>query len=241
MGENSKNNHNVEQKGISPGILRRFVQLLILIILQAVILFGAAGRMDYSEGWAYMLQYVGFIVLNAIVLLPGDKGLIEERGRILENTRGWDRLVSAFYALFGIGMLLVAALDARWGWSPRLGLALQMIGWVIMALGYGIFSWAMASNKYFSAMVRIQVERGHAVALGGPYRFLRHPGYIGIIVYSLALPVMFNSLWTFLPAVGMVLVIIIRTTLEDRTLQRELAGYAGYVQKVRYRLIPGVW
>jgi protein-S-isoprenylcysteine O-methyltransferase Ste14 len=241
MSENNAKNHIDEKTGITPGIVRRFIQLMIIIILQAVILFFAAGRLDYGEGWAYLVQYVGFIVLNAILLMSGNKDLIEERSRILENTKGWDRVVSVFYGLFGLGMLLVAALDARWGWSPHLGLAPQIIAWVIMALGYGMFSWAMASNKYFSVMVRIQEERGHAVAIGGPYRFLRHPGYIGIIVYSLALPVMFSSLWTFLPAMGMVVVIIIRTILEDRTLHRELAGYTGYAQKVRYRLIPGVW
>jgi len=120
-------------------------------------------------------------------------------------------------------------------------LASQAAGWIVMALGYGLFSWAMVSNKFFSAMVRIQDERGHTVALGGPYRFVRHPGYIGIIVYCLAAPVMFSAWWAYIPALGLCVTIVYRTILEDRTLQRELDGYAAYGQRVRYRLVPGVW
>jgi protein-S-isoprenylcysteine O-methyltransferase Ste14 len=123
----------------------------------------------------------------------------------------------------------------------HLPLAAQVTAWVVMALGYGLFSWAMYSNQFFSAMVRIQQERGHAVALCGPYRYVRHPGYIGIIVYSLATPIMFGCMWAYLPALGLCLTILVRTALEDRTLLRELDGYTGYAQRVRYRLVPRLW
>ena len=227
--------------GLSRGVVNRFIQLAIAIIVQALILFGTAGSLRYPEGWAYLIQYVGFIILNAFLLLPGGKELIEERSRILENTRGWDRVVSVLYAIFGLGILVVAGLDWRFGWSPQLPLAAQAAGWIVMALGYGLFSWAMYSNKFFSAMVRIQDERGHAVAIGGPYRYVRHPGYIGIIVYSLAAPVMFSAWWVYVPATLLVVVILIRTVLEDRTLRSELEGYTAYARRVPYRLVPGVW
>jgi protein-S-isoprenylcysteine O-methyltransferase Ste14 len=229
------------ERGLSRGVINRFMQLAVAIVVQALILFGTAGSLRYPEGWAYLFQYVGFIILNAFLLLPGGKELIEERGRNLQHTRGWDRAVSVFYTIFGLGILVVAGLDWRFDWSPHLSLALQAAGWIVMALGYGLFSWAMVSNKYFSAMVRIQDERGHAVAIGGPYRFVRHPGYIGIIVYSLAAPVMFSALWAYIPATLLVVLIVVRTILEDRTLQSELEGYAEYAQRVRYRLLPGVW
>jgi protein-S-isoprenylcysteine O-methyltransferase Ste14 len=187
------------KNNITRGIVNRFLQLLFAVLLQALILFGTAGSLRYPEGWAYLVQYVGFIILNAFLLLPGGKELVAERSRILENTRGWDRMVSAFYAVFGLGILVVAGLDWRFSWSAHLPLAAQVTAWVVMALGYGLFSWAMYSNRFFSAMVRIQQERGHAVALGGPYRYVRHPGYIGIIVYSLATPIMFGCMWAYLP------------------------------------------
>jgi len=227
--------------GLSQGVINRFLQLAIAIVIQALILFGTAGSLRYPEGWAYLAQYIGFIILNAFLLLPGGKELIEERSRILENTRGWDRVVAVFYTIFGLGILVVAGLDWRFGWSSHLPLVAQAAGWIVMALGYGLFSWAMVSNKYFSAMVRIQDERGHTVAIGGPYRFVRHPGYIGIIVYSLAAPVMFNAFWAYIPALGLCITIVLRTILEDRTLQRELEGYTGYAQRVCYRLVPGIW
>jgi protein-S-isoprenylcysteine O-methyltransferase Ste14 len=226
---------------LTPGVIQRIAQLAVFLIVQAVILFLAAGTLRYAEGWAYLAQYIGFIILNSLILLPGGKELVEERGRILQNSRGWDRVVVIFYSLFGLGILLVAGLDKRFGWTPSLGLVVQASGWVVMALGYGLFSWAMASNKYFSTMVRIQEERGHRVTVGGPYRFVRHPGYIGVIVYSLAAPFMFSSWWVYIPSVLLIIVLVIRTVLEDRTLQRELDGYLAYSQNVRYRLVPGIW
>jgi protein-S-isoprenylcysteine O-methyltransferase Ste14 len=240
MSANNSAQHS-GKTGLSRVLINRFLQLAIAIVVQALILFGTAGSLRYPEGWAYLIQYVGFIILNAFLLLPGGKELIEERSRILENMRGWDRVVGVFYTIFGLGILVVAGLDWRFGWSPHLPFVAQAAGWIVMGLGYGLFSWAMYSNKFFSTVVRIQDERGHAVAIGGPYRFVRHPGYIGVIVYSLAAPVMFGALWAYFPAALLVVVIVVRTVLEDRTLRSELEGYAAYAQRVPYRLLPGVW
>jgi protein-S-isoprenylcysteine O-methyltransferase Ste14 len=113
-----------------------------------------------------------------------------------------------------------------------------MIGFV---LGLALFSWAMFSNTFFSSAVRIQQERGHAVCNTGPYRFVRHPGYVGAILQSLVMPLMLNSLWAFIPAGLAVLLMVVRTALEDKTLQEELQGYTEYAHRVRYRLLPGVW
>lgn len=110
-----------------------------------------------------------------------------------------------------------------------------------MALGMSLFSWSMATNAYFSAMVRIQADRGHQVVSSGPYRFVRHPGYTGVIIFSLATPPMLDALWAFIPAVVLVITMIIRTRLEDRTLNAELEGYPEYAGCVRYRLVPGIW
>jgi protein-S-isoprenylcysteine O-methyltransferase Ste14 len=120
-------------------------------------------------------------------------------------------------------------------------LALQIAALVVAALGYALGTWAMGANAFFSKIVRIQKDRGHAVATGGPYRYLRHPGYLGTIVFELATPIMLGSLWALIPGGLGALLLIIRTVLEDRTLHEELDGYEKYAQKVRYRLLPGIW
>jgi protein-S-isoprenylcysteine O-methyltransferase Ste14 len=112
---------------------------------------------------------------------------------------------------------------------------------VVGFLGYAVIPWAVANNKYFSQIVRIQTDRGHSVAATGPYRIVRHPSYLGMIAFELAAPLLLGSWWSLLISVVNVFLIILRTTLEDRTLQKELPGYAEYATRVRYRLLPGVW
>ena len=222
-------------------LVKRTLQIVFLIVVQGVCLFAAAGQLTWLAAWAYMGLYVGIIALNAALMLPGGKELIAERSKYLENARGWDRLVMLLWMLLGPGMLLVAGLDQRWSWSPPLALPLRIVAFVLMAAGFGFFSWAMYVNRFFASRVRIQEERGHSVTTGGPYRFVRHPGYIGTIVYSLVTPFVLGSLWAIIPGVLLAAVVVVRTALEDRTLQAELPGYAEYAQKTRYRLVPGVW
>jgi protein-S-isoprenylcysteine O-methyltransferase Ste14 len=118
---------------------------------------------------------------------------------------------------------------------------LHITAFVITALGYSLGTWATLVNRFFSAVVRIQRDRGHTVVSSGPYRLIRHPGYAGAVVTSLATPLLLGSLWALIPAVLAVCTLIIRTALEDRTLQEELEGYHDYTARVRYRLLPGVW
>jgi protein-S-isoprenylcysteine O-methyltransferase Ste14 len=138
-------------------------------------------------------------------------------------------------------MLIVAGFDDRWSWSPPQAVAVQIAAFVAVALGDVLFAWAMASNMFFSSVVRIQQDRGHTVQSGGPYRFVRHPGYLGTIVPTLATPLALGSLWAFIPAGLLTAVMVVRTALEDKTLRDELAGYTEYAQRTRYRLVPGVW
>jgi len=138
-------------------------------------------------------------------------------------------------------VLLIAGLDTRFGWTGRVALALQIVAIAIFMLGGALFSWAMVSNAYFSTVVRIQEDRGHTVCTTGPYRFVRHPGYVGAILQSLAVPLMLGSLWALVPGGLAALLIVARTALEDRTLWEELDGYKEYARRVRYRLLPGVW
>jgi len=223
------------------GIARRFIQLGLMIILQAVLLFGSAGSLRWRPGWAYLGLYLLMLALNAIVLLPNDQGLIEERGRVKEGRPSWDRAFGVAYALLGPSILLVGGLNARFGWLPAIPLWLQVLGGAIMALAYLVFAWAMSANRFFSAVVRVQKDRGHSVVSTGPYRFVRHPAYAGSLVLCLATPLLLGSAWALIPGVLTDAAILVRTALEDATLQRELEGYAEYAQRVRFRLIPGVW
>jgi protein-S-isoprenylcysteine O-methyltransferase Ste14 len=222
-------------------IARRFAQIGVLILVYAALLFGAAGRLDWAAGWAYMGIYVAFIALNAVLLLPGRRDLIAERGRVAPNTQRWDRVLAAFYTLTGPAILVIGGLDRRFDWTEPFPLVVPVVAGVVMALGYGLFSWAMVSNPFFSTVVRIQTDRGHTVATGGPYRFVRHPGYAGALALTLATPFLLGSWPALIPSVALVAILVVRTILEDRTLRRELPGYTEYAGRVRYRLLPGIW
>jgi protein-S-isoprenylcysteine O-methyltransferase Ste14 len=132
-------------------------------------------------------------------------------------------------------------LDIRFRWSQQIPLALRIAASGIATLGLLVTDWAVVSNKFFSGVVRIQKERGHTVVTRGPYRYIRHPGYAGAILHNIATPVILSSLWGLLPAGFVVCVTIIRTVLEDRTLQEELDGYKAYAKRVPYRLLPSIW
>ncbi len=226
---------------LAPAIRKRFVQLGLIVLIQAALLFISAGRWDWIAAWVYLAVYVGFIIANAIIMLPRNPELAVERSTIKKDAKGWDKTVNVLEAVFGLTMLVVAGLDIRYGWSPEHALWVQIVALVFMVLGYALFSWAMASNQFFSAIVRIQGDRGHAVATGGPYRMVGHPGYSGFVVFTLAAPFLFGSLWALIPAVLMVVLMIVRTRLEDATLHKELDGYQDYARQVRYRLVPGLW
>ncbi|MBI3739114.1 MAG: isoprenylcysteine carboxylmethyltransferase family protein [Chloroflexi bacterium] len=228
---------------MKPAVRRRLIQIGLLIVFQFALLFASAGRLDWGAGWAYVILYIAFIGYNAALLLPrGSEELMEERSKVGEGAKWWDRyIIGMLTALSGPAILVVAGLDERFGWSSNLTNGIQFGSGLIVALGYLLFGWAMASNKFFSTVVRIQKDRGHTVQTGGPYRFVRHPAYAGMIAFSIAMPFMLDSLWALIPAFILIVVVIIRTLLEDRTLQAELEGYKEYTAKVRYRLVPGIW
>jgi protein-S-isoprenylcysteine O-methyltransferase Ste14 len=146
--------------------------------------------------------------------------------------------------LVGIGgalIPLVAGLEARYNWSTTFSLPVILLSLVAILAGYILGSYALIENRFFSGMVRIQFDRGHQVVSSGPYRWMRHPGYVGALLAYLATPFFLDSTWAFIPAVFLSIVLIIRTQLEDKVLQEELPGYREYAVRVRYRLLPGVW
>ena len=181
---------------------------------------------------------LGILAINMLILSPE---LMAERGQPRENVKDWDRVLTSLTTFPILALLIVAGLDERFGWSPELAVAIHLIGLAFIALGQGLFSWAMTSNLFFSTAVRIQMDRGQTVVSGGPYRYLRHPGYVGMIVSLFATALVFGSLWALIPAGLAAVLFVVRTALEDKVLLEELDGYQDYARQVRYRLLPGVW
>lgn len=205
-------------------------------------LFLVAGSLNWPMAWVYLGLVVVGLATTTILLAITHPDLLIERSHIGEGVKPWDKVLSR---LMAIGVLLptlaVAGLDHRWAWSPTVPLYVEIGGAVLFAMGMSWVSWAMVSNRFFAPVVRIQRDRGHTVATAGPYRIVRHPGYVGMILCGMAVPLMLGSLWALILAVVGVGVAVLRTALEDRTLQNELERYREYASRVRYRLIPGLW
>jgi len=154
----------------------------------------------------------------------------------------WDRILMPLMSLgFPLITYIVSGLDERFGWSPDLPNVIQIMALVLIFAGSMLGTWAMIANRFFSSHVRIQTDRGHTVVNSGPYRFMRHPSYAGVLLAWIATPIFFSSTWAAIPAVLAGIVVVLRTALEDRTLQAKLPGYREYAQIVRYRLVPGIW
>ena len=223
------------------GIVARGVQLGISFLIEAAILFGASGHIDWGWAWVFLGLYIVAVAINASLMLRRSPEMIAERGQAA-ITRTWDKVVSGLWALGQYLLLpLVAALDLRLLWSGEMAPGWHIAGTLLFAAGMALFSWAMITNAYFSTAVRIQSERGHTVCTTGPYRFVRHPGYSGTLLQSVGAALLLGSWWALLPALLAMGAITARTALEDRTLQAEPSGYAEYAREVRYRLIPLVW
>ena len=229
------------RQNIASGIVMRFVQVAIVFILQAAILFLSAGRSNWIWAWIYLGICMVSLSINSTIMLRTCPETIAERGRPKE-TKDWDKVIAGLWSLvLFIVLPLVAGLDERFDWTRALNVAWNIAGAVVLAIGLGLAAWAMIANAYFSTAVRIQTDRGQTVCRKGPYRFVRHPGYVGFTLQSIGTAVLLGSLWALIPGFMAMVLMIIRTYLEDRTLQAELAGYKDYVQEVRYRLVPGVW
>jgi protein-S-isoprenylcysteine O-methyltransferase Ste14 len=223
--------------------LRVIVQLLLFAVVMPLLPLLISWRWDWWEAWVYAaICILGFAVSRALAARR-HPDLIAERARFLqhEDAKPWDKLLAPLVGL-GSGLIpLITGLDERLGWSPAFSLPVKIIALVIILAGFILSSYALIENRFFSGMVRLQTDRDQQVVSSGPYAWMRHPGYAGSLLVYLAIPLFLDTSWAFLPAVFFVIVVIIRTHLEDKTLQEELPGYQEYARRVRYRLLPGVW
>jgi len=238
---NVKRKSSKQNDDLVRGAVQRGIQVLVILLFYGLLLFISAGRLDWPTAWGYLAVYLVTVCINMTIILRKNPEFAVERGKVKEDTKGWDQWVTNIAGIFMIVGLIVPGLDRRFGWSSPFSFTLQLAGFIVLALGYALFSWAMLSNEFFETTVRVQRDRGQTVARSGPYHFVRHPGYVGMILQLLSTPFALGSWWGILPAVIAAGLFILRTALEDRTLQTELDGYAEYAEQVRYRLLPGVW
>ena len=224
------------------GVVRWCVREVSGTILIGVILFWGGGTFDWPFAWVLGGIVFATFVAQAGLLIPRSPGLLAERAkRMQQGTKRFDRIILPIYGITTLAAFLVAALDYRWAWGPRLSLASQAVGLLLAALGSGYTTWAMVANSFFAFSVRIQQDRGHKVATSGPYKRVRHPGYVGAILYAIGSAAALGSYWAMVPALASVVLLVIRTVLEDRTLQADLPGYPDYAARTRFRLLPGIW
>lgn len=231
---------NTQAKLITPKIIVRLAFVLIVFPLTPMII---SGVWDWWEAWAYaVINILGFIV-SRVLAARRNPDIISERARSMDmqDAKPWDKILSPALAFGSLLILIVAGADKGFGWTTPFTLNAKLAALLVVILGYAIGSWALVENKFFSGVVRIQTDRGHRVVTTGPYRFVRHPGYAGALWTYLATPILFDSLWAFIPSLLLFAVLVLRTSLEDRTLQAELPGYAEYAQRTRFRLFPGIW
>jgi protein-S-isoprenylcysteine O-methyltransferase Ste14 len=218
-----------------------FVKSFAGIFFFIVILFISAGRIDYYQGWIYSAMSLLGLLMN---FAPSnvDTELLHERSKPPKDAKQWDKLILKLSALTTIIAYVIAGMDSgRYQWSSHLPWGICLLGIILMFIGQLLFLIAKKANRFFSSVMRIQNDRGHTVCETGPYRFVRHPGYLGMIISWVGFPLLIGSLWSIIPIVFAIILLLVRTRLEDRTLIKELTGYSQYIQKTRYKLVPWIW
>lgn len=223
---------------------RLWIRSIVAYLLIPLTLLICAGDLGWWQAWLYSLLIIVAGTGGRIWAEHRHPGLMAERQNIenIQNAKAWDKVLAPLMALsVGYPMVVVAGLDHRYGWSSEFPLWLIALGFILISLGYAFATWALTENRFFSSVVRIQTDRGHVVCDTGPYRVVRHPGYAGNILALLGIVLALGSVWTLIPAAVASIIAVIRTVLEDRTLQGELPGYRHYARRVRYRLIPWIF
>ncbi len=220
---------------------RAALSLLAVLAGLAALLFLPAGRLDWPEAWGFLAAYGVFLALYALWGLLKDPGQLAERSHAGPNVKRWDRILMGAYSLLLLVTFVVAGFDAgRFRWSS-VALPVKAVAWLGLAAAGALIFWTLASNTYLSRMARIQDDRGQVVVSTGPYCHVRHPMYLGIIILFLCAPLALGAWWALIPGALVGVLFVVRTSREDHMLHEELAGYADYAGRVRYRLMPGVW
>jgi protein-S-isoprenylcysteine O-methyltransferase Ste14 len=228
-----------QQGGINK---RRLIgSLLVMPVYFALFMFLPAGTWAWTRGWLFIGVFLTTVAIASWLLWRVNPDVVAARTRSHEGTKGWDKVWLPVFLTAVYTIIPVAALDdGRFGWFP-VHWWVCGVGYLLFLAGMGLVTWAEAVNRFFEVTVRIQTERGHTVIDRGPYALVRHPGYVGGVLFCLGTALCLGSLWALIPAGLGSALLVLRALWEDQMLQAELAGYKEYAARVRYRLIPGVW
>ncbi|MAE94406.1 MAG: isoprenylcysteine carboxyl methyltransferase [Deltaproteobacteria bacterium] len=222
-----------------------WLTLAVRLTLFALIFLLPAGTWRWPEAWGVISLWAGFAIGSTVFLARHDPELLAERAKASptqEGQKAWDKVVMLGMFAAGIGLYVVPGLDVqRFGWSQPFPAPVEIAAMLLHLPGFALMHWVTRENTFLSRVVKIDEERGHAVITTGPYAVVRHPMYAGIILLVLALPTALGSRFALIPAAALIVLFILRTSLEDRTLQGELQGYPEYAEQTPYRLVPGIW
>jgi protein-S-isoprenylcysteine O-methyltransferase Ste14 len=225
-----------------PSPIAGLARLAAAVVTWGALLFILAGTASWRAGWAYILINLAVLAVYAVIVFRFHPDLIDERKKPPADAKKWDKPFVAVIGVIGPVLLIaVCGLDRRFGWSAGVPAALKAAGLLLLAAGGSLTNYAVFHNRFFSAIVRIQRDRGHRVVDTGPYQVLRHPGYVGSILHMTGTSLALGSWWSFVVSGLVTAVIVARTAREDATLLEELEGYPDYAAHVQYRLVPWIW
>lgn len=225
--------------------IRTWVSVSVRTALFPVAIFWPAGTWKWWDAWLLIGIWMLFFVVVTILLAKRDPALLVERMKaspIQKDQKGWDKFLLAIFFIVGISLYIVPGFELiRFEWSEPLPRWMRTIALLAHIPGFFLLTWVMLSNTFLSQVVKIDHDRGHQVITSGPYAIVRHPMYSSVILLLAAYPIALGSRIGLIPALFLIVLLIIRTVLEDRTLHAELAGYPEYAMKTRYKILPGIW
>jgi len=228
-----------DKRKIGLGIILR---IPLFIILQIIVLFGAAGRIDIPRAWIYFAIVFVYCSIGLVIMHKFNPELLYRRSRGMgKGTKSWDKILMPVIVILTYIQLAVIGFDLGKVQLYNLGINFAILGLIMYIFLAFLGTWTTITNPFFEPTVRIQKEREHKVITTGPYRFVRHPGYVVAILFPMAITLFMGSALGLIPAVINLILLIVRTYLEDKTLQNELNGYLEYTKKTKYRLFPGIW
>jgi len=216
------------------------IKFILMYIILALALFIPAGTIFWLQGGIYIIMMIVFSTSFIIYLKKKDPELLKARAKT-KTTESWDKKIGIIAGVFFLAMYILPGFDAvRFQWSS-ISLLINIIGFVGMILALILFFLVNRENTYLSRVVEIQEERGHKVITTGPYKIVRHPMYLAIIVLFPCHCLALGSFYSLIPCTGLIITIIFRIYYEDKKLHEELKGYKEYAKKTRFKLIPGIW
>lgn len=233
----------VKQKAVIKLKPSQWFSIIIIHLSIPIILLVCGWDLSWWQAWVFFVLIVTAGIGGRIWAEYRHPGILAERFNFkAQDVKSWDKVMGPLMALsLSFPLVIVAGLDHHFAWSAHLPIWMNLLGLALITFGYAFATWALIENRFFFSLVRIQKDREHEVCNSGPYRIVRHPGYAGNILALPGIVLALGSVWTLIPVVIAIIISVIRTELEDRTLQEELEGYKEYVQGVQYRLIPGIY